>query len=355
MQKITFGLRLVLGFLFLFSGFMKAIDPLGLAYKIEEYLAMFQLNEWNGLKIPLSIALCTTEMFIGGMLLSGLYKKVMAIVVLVILTVFTVVTCIIYADPFMHITECGCFGELFRLTNEETLWKNAVFLLLAIIYLCLQLRYYEPVRYKVGKGVLSVILVVLCAAVPVYSYVFLPPFDFLPFNIGTDIDNWNATDIRINMYDSRSEDISERVLMREKLPVFMVIAERRMDDRELGRLSVLHDLHRAGKARLLILTSSDKERTGQAFTSGGWGDVDVYYADKVMLKSLIRSRVGVVMLDKGMISGKWALNKPLPKVCATLDSRAVLQKEENIMYIYYLIVMVVVVGWIITMHVVRIE
>lgn len=355
MQKIAFVLRLVLGLLFLLSGFVKAIDPMGLAYKIEEYLAMFQLNGWDGLKIPLSIVLCTVEMFIGGMLLLGLYKKVMAVAVLVILSVFTVVTYLIYSDPFMHITECGCFGELFRLTNEETLWKNVIFLFLAILYFWMLWRTYEPVIYRINRGVLSAILLVLCMAVPVYSYVFLPPFDFLPFNIGTDLDNWSATDIRMNMYDSQSRDVSARVLIREKLPVFMVVAERRIKDKELGRLSVLHDLHKAGKARMFAVTSSDQEQVRQMFATKGWTDVDVYYADKVMLKSLIRSRVGVVMLDRGMISGKWALNTPLPEVCTRLDIRAVLEKEENVIYIYYLIIMVVTVGWIFTMTIVRIE
>ena len=101
---------MLLGVVFVVSGFVKAVDPVGLSYKIEEYLGMFQLSGWSGLSMLLSVLLCAAELTLGLLLLLRLWRKLTAVVVTLFILVFTVLTYSIYTDPYGGINECGCFG-----------------------------------------------------------------------------------------------------------------------------------------------------------------------------------------------------------------------------------------------------
>ena len=100
-----------LGVLFVVSGFVKAVDPVGLSYKIEEYLGMFQLSGWSGLSMLLSVLLCAAELTLGLLLLLRLWRRITAVAVTLFILVFTILTYSIYTDPYGGINECGCFGE----------------------------------------------------------------------------------------------------------------------------------------------------------------------------------------------------------------------------------------------------
>lgn len=89
----------VLGILFVVFGFVKAVDPIGFSYKIEEYLGLYQLSEWKGLSVSFSILLCAAEMTLGLLLLLRLWRRVTAVVVTLFILGFTILTYWIYTDP----------------------------------------------------------------------------------------------------------------------------------------------------------------------------------------------------------------------------------------------------------------
>ncbi|MBO7645840.1 MAG: DoxX family membrane protein, partial [Prevotella sp.] len=118
------SVRLLLALTFIFSGFVKAVDPMGTQYKLEDYATAVGLAgvfpEW--VLLGCSIALAATEFVLGVLLLFAISRRVVTKVVLAFMTVMTLLTVWIYIyDP---VEDCGCFGDAIVLTNGETLVKN---------------------------------------------------------------------------------------------------------------------------------------------------------------------------------------------------------------------------------------
>ena len=139
MKIISTILRAIFGAVFIYSGFVKAVDPWGSAYKIEDYLSAFSMSgladfiPW--LPIVASILLCCMEFMIGVLIFFGFYRKPIKIVAAVVIGFFTVLTLV---DAITNrVDDCGCFGDAIKLTNWETFWKNVVLdVILAFIFLC---------------------------------------------------------------------------------------------------------------------------------------------------------------------------------------------------------------------------
>ncbi len=125
----------LLGVVFVVSGFVKAVDPVGLSYKIEEYLRMFQLSGWSVFSVSFAVLLCAAEMTLGLLLLLRLWRRVTAVAVTSFMVGFTILTYWIYTDPYGGINECGCFGEAIHLSNGATFAKNMVLLVVAGFHL----------------------------------------------------------------------------------------------------------------------------------------------------------------------------------------------------------------------------
>lgn len=199
---------MVLGVLFVVSGFVKAVDPVGLSYKIEEYLGMFQLSSWGMFAISFSVLLCAAEMILGLLLLLRLWRRVTAVTVALFMLGFTVLTYLIYTDPYGGINECGCFGEAIHLSNGATFAKNILLLVVAGLHLWNVFRQ-DKHSFNYRQIVLAIGVFGVSFLIPLYSYFYLPPFDFLPYNVGTKIEAKNV----VRLYDSGFNDVSETVFV----------------------------------------------------------------------------------------------------------------------------------------------
>ncbi|MEF9986533.1 MAG: DoxX family membrane protein [Bacteroidales bacterium] len=126
--------RVLIGAVFILSGFFKAIDPIGGGLKIKEYLAAFHLGFIDFMDIPFAIMLAVAEFIIGVSILKGLRMKFFAIAVFWFMLFFTMLT--LYSAIYNPVKDCGCFGEAVHLTNWQTFYKNIVLILAAwILYL----------------------------------------------------------------------------------------------------------------------------------------------------------------------------------------------------------------------------
>lgn len=289
-------LDVLLGALFMVSGFVKAVDPMGFSYKIEEYLGMFQLSGWGKLSVSFAILLCAAEMMLGLLLLLRLWRRANAVVTFLFILGFTNVTYLIYTDPYGGINECGCFGEAFHLSNGATFAKNIVLLAMAGLHLWNVFRQKKnPFNYRqVGltAGVLAVAFLV-----PLYSYAYLPPFDFLPYNVGTEIGTKNA----IHVFDSDFNDVTESVFADSK-PTYTIGMKEEMTQEESRKIAMLYEAYRNGAIHLFAVAS----RSG--VTIPDYEDVPVYFMDGVVLKSIMRTSAGVVAFTADRrIAGKWNL------------------------------------------------
>ena len=125
--------RLLMAITFIFSGFVKGIDPLGTQYKITDYLEALHIDwmfpSWSTLLMSIVLAMC--EFAIGIFLLLAIRRKLVSKIALLVMSVMTLITLwIVIADP---VKDCGCFGDAIVLTNKETFVKNLILLAIAIL------------------------------------------------------------------------------------------------------------------------------------------------------------------------------------------------------------------------------
>jgi uncharacterized membrane protein YphA (DoxX/SURF4 family) len=133
MKIIRLLSRIIVGLVFIFSGTVKAIDPLGSAYKFHDYFQAFNLGFLNSLSIPLAVLLCTTEFIAGFSVLTGIRLKTGLVIVLIMMLIFTPLTFVLaLTNP---VSDCGCFGDAVHLTNGRLSGKMLSSWLLSLLFL----------------------------------------------------------------------------------------------------------------------------------------------------------------------------------------------------------------------------
>ncbi len=192
MKLIINFARIVVGCLFIFSGLVKAIDPLGLAYKMQEFFEVWasmgympNIMMWlNEHALLFSIIIITVEVILGFALLLGCRIKLMAWLVLLLTLFFTFLTAFVLFSG--KIRACGCFGDCIPLTPIQTFTKDIVLLILVLLILLKQ-QFIKPL-FSVKLSI-SLLLITLLASVGLQWYVlhYLPLKDCLPFKIGNNI------------------------------------------------------------------------------------------------------------------------------------------------------------------------
>ncbi len=176
--------RFILAAVFIFSGGVKAIDPVGAGLKMAEYLHSFQLPVGHFLSMILGVAMATFEFAIGALLLMGIWKRVTAWLTLLTMIFMTALT--LYLALYNPISDCGCFGEALKLTNWETFYKNIFLLFLSYIYLlyhksCVAAFTYPKVWIPFSVGIVGFLF---------FSYMnhrHLPMLDFRPYKVGASL------------------------------------------------------------------------------------------------------------------------------------------------------------------------
>ncbi|MBN2610099.1 MAG: DoxX family membrane protein [Bacteroidales bacterium] len=353
MKSIRIFSRIFVGLVFLFSGFVKAVDPLGTAYKFFDYFEAFHLAFLNPLTLVLSVLLSSAELIIGINLLLGLRMKVTSWALMVFMGVFTLITLkLAISNP---VTDCGCFGDAIILTNWQTFWKNVIILVPTVLIFFQRDRFLP--FYGTGKEwVLVAVFTFTFVAFSVYNYNNLPLLDFRPYNIGADIpakmtipegspkDEYefvfiyekngrqqefsldNLPDSTWNMVDRKEKLISKGYVP----PVhdFSIttldgddITQDVLDDVNYTFLIVAYDLQKANKEsltglsamaekytndnmRFICLTSSTFEVI-EGFIAENKPAFEICTADNITLKTIVRANPGLVLLKKGVIIGKW--------------------------------------------------
>ena len=178
--------RSLLGITFIFSGFVKAVDPLGTVYKIEDYLMAF--GGWFTDLMPLAgtaaVALIALEWTLGVCMLFNVRTSITAWLSLAFYLVMTPLTLwIALTNP---VSDCGCFGDAIVLTNWQTFWKNMVLLILVIVLLGCK-KFIPQLLSWWGELVVLLLALGASATIMAYSYTHLPPMDFRPYKVGNHI------------------------------------------------------------------------------------------------------------------------------------------------------------------------
>ena len=353
--------RVVFGILFVFSGFIKAIDPIGSALKIKEYLGAMHLAFMDFLSIPGAILLSTTEFIIGVAILKGLRINLFSKLALWFISFFTLLTLWIYL--FNPVSDCGCFGEAIHLSNKATFIKNLV-LLAAALVIFLQRKKINPIASpKVEWGYL-IAYGALIIALQGYSLRNIPQIDFGIYKSGTDLiaqqqenqereyettfiyskdgvektftindlpdSTWTYVDARTVLVSGAAEDASVNFsfmdaegnsvgneIVSNPGPVFFISIynARALHNRAVEKIIELAHKLQEHNLKLYIISANSVEETQQLFEPymGLNGEeFDILYADYKAVISFNRSSGGLTYVNNGIIIEKWARgNYPL--------------------------------------------
>ena len=324
--------RLVLAITFILSGFVKAVDPLGTLYKINDYLVAMHmgglLSDW--LALGASVLQSAVEFCLGIFLLFAIQRRLTSRLILLIMVVMTPLTLwLAIANP---ISDCGCFGDALVLTNWQTFWKNVALLVCAVVVAWWPKEMFRFISES-NQWIVINYSALFILAVSVWSLYYLPIFDFRPYHIGTDLrQQWQRTmegedlpyaDFFIdNTYEG--VDITEQVLA-DSSYVFLLVSPflEQADDSRLDLINELYEYAHEHSYAFYCLTSSTHQNINRWREMTG-AEYPFCTTDGITLKTVIRSNPGVVLLKNGTIIRKWSHNN-LPEFN---ESQSVLPLEK---------------------------
>lgn len=362
--------RFVLGGTFIFSGFVKAIDPLGSFYKIQDYLVAFGMGEWFPFYAMLffAILLSAIEFCIGIFLFMGIRRRLASSLALLLMCVMTPLTLYLaIADP---VSDCGCFGDAVVLTNWQTFGKNVFLLFAAIVVFRERKQLIRFVTLKV-EWMVSLYTILYIFVLSFGCLKDLPILDFRPYRIGINIvegmevpegaepsifetrfvlekdgnrqefgledypdSTWTFIEARTILkkkgYEppihdfsllevETGEDITERVLSDDGY-TFLLIAHRieEADDSNIDLVNEVYDYCVEYGYTFYGVTSSSEEEIEYWCDRTG-AEYPFCQMDDITLKTIIRSNPGLLLLKHGTILNKWSNNR-LPDEYDLTDS-----------------------------------
>ncbi len=312
--------RLLLALTFLFSGTVKLIDPRGFEYKLEDYATEFGLRALMPLFVPLvlAIALSMLEFLLGINLLFGIRRRLTSCLVLAFMLVVTPLT--LYIATTNTIVDCGCFGDAVTLTNWQTFWKNVVLLLSAAVVVWrsgLMTRFIS----EHNQWTVATYSVVFSLALALYSVWRLPMIDFRPYHVGVDLPDaiereWTEPELEpvyadFSIDTEEEGDITLSWLSQEGYKFLLVSPYLQdADDSAIDDINNIYDYSQQHGYPFLCLTASEEDAQ-ELWTGMTGAEYSFAFTDAVVLKTVIRSNPGLLLLRDGVIVRKWP-NSNLP-------------------------------------------
>lgn len=366
--------RFLLAGVFIFSGFVKAVDPLGFQYKIQDYLEAFGMLSWFPSFFPLlgAIIMSAIEFSIGVCLFFGIRKKSTTLLAFLLMIFMTPLT--LYLALQNPVSDCGCFGDAWVLTNWQTFWKNVVLFIAAYSVFRWKKLIVRFISSKT-EWLVSLYTILFVFALSFYCLMHLPVLDFRPYKIGQNIlqgmeipegakpnvyetifilekegvkkeftlenypdSTWTFVDTRTTlkekgyeppihdfslMEQETGEDITEKVLT-DMNYTFLLVAHRieEADDSNIDLINEIYDYSVENGYGFYCLTSSPDEEI-ELWRDKTGAEYPFCLVDDITLKTIIRSNPGLVLIKNGTILNKWN-DADLP------DEYALTDKLENL-------------------------
>ncbi|MBF1520914.1 triose-phosphate isomerase [Prevotella salivae] len=351
--------RIIVAVTFIFSGFVKAIDPIGTQYKLQDYLGAIGmagiLPNWTLLAV--AVFLAAIEFCIGIFLLFAIQRRLISKLTVAFMAFMTMVTVwIVVADP---VKDCGCFGDALHLTNTETLIKNIVLLVCSLAIMYRPLAMFRFVS-KSNQWIVTNYTIVFILVSSGLSLYYLPIFDFRPYHIGVNIPRGMEIPKGAKLPQFKTTFIMEKNGQRKEFTLdnypdasWKFIDSKTVQTSE-GYIPPIHDFSITDNKTGLDLTNSVLSHKGYTFLliaphletadDSNFGDIDRLYeyaqsydipfycltasttkaikrwvdltgaeypfciTDEAVLKTIIRSNPGLLLLKDGTIINKWSHN-----------------------------------------------
>jgi len=320
--------RYLVGGLFIFSGLIKINDPVGTQIKLEEYFTVFAgdgATFFEALKpaaLVFSVVLSTAEIVLGLALLLRYRKKLTIILLLVQIVFFTFLT--FYSAYFNKVTDCGCFGDAIKLTPWQSFTKDIVLLVLIVI-LFMHRKVGEATKGLKARTIALGGSLAACLVISFMAIAHLPFIDFRAYKAGTHIpsemlppedDPAQVPKITNFVVWSDQADETNNVLTGRKL--LIVVHETQKTNLDAYPLIVNQLSLLERELEVVAITASSGEEF-EALRHEVQLATPYFYSDKTLLKTMVRSNPGYVLLENGKVVDKWHYND-LPDANGILSS-----------------------------------
>lgn len=342
--------RTFIGLVFIFSGFVKGVDPMGFMYKIEDYFAAYHTLWAMPLAIYLSVFLIAFEFTLGILMLLNVKVKYICWLVLISMAGFTVITLV--DALYSPVPDCGCFGDALILTNFETFWKNLVIDSLLLLVLLYRNKYSKTFSVRVEEMII-VTVSVLFLGFEIYNYRHLPVIDFMewktgnkmflenpkplkyfltyknketreqkeylspdyPYNDSVWMSKWEFVSTRVEdpnpkitnlmISDSTGNDITSRFIRNPDYQFLLIVNDMKKTNREaFKKINAIYHYTDSLGSSFIGITSGLKQDI-VIFRSEMKTPMEFYNSDDVILKTMVRSNPGLILLKNGVVLKKW--------------------------------------------------
>ena len=358
-RNLSHVCRLILGAVFIFSGFVKSVDPWGTALKVNEYLSIYGMEWFQPASMVFSIWLCGAELMMGLMLTFKVRIRLISIFAVLSMIFFTVLTFL--SATWLPVEDCGCFGDALKLSPWGTFFKNLALLPLAVV-VWYRYRPDKVLAFTKLEVFLTCLFFTIGMGVGTYCYYHLPLIDFLPYRVGVNIydemqksvheseegevvlvcrnlqtgklrefdledrewqdsQKWEWVDTRVGSDENDSPVVikplvsefslrdaygdATALVVNVKGRVYMICVTRfdRIGSKCEEHLRSIVERAEAEDAWVVCLTPEYlPEITYHSF--GGSTPVKCYNIDATVLKTMLRAETGLVVLDDGTITQK---------------------------------------------------
>ena len=301
--------RISIGAMFLFSGFVKLVDPIGSQYKFQEYFGepVLDLEFLIPYALPFSVLLIIIELMLGIFLLLGYRSRVTVWGLFGITILFLFLTW--YSAYYDKVTDCGCFGDALKLSPWETFNKNVVLLVL-IIFLLYHIKKVNLIFPKKITKLFSIISVASFLYITYYVLAHLPIIDFRAYAIGNNIqegmeykDDGEIPPVHDFMLEDAQQDLAEEILASEKVMLIVVYNLSKSDAESFSSLK--KTAAKAIKKGYQVYGVSASFSDELILVQNQYDlPFDFLFCDETTLKTMIRANPGVIILNKGTIIDK---------------------------------------------------
>lgn len=367
--------RVLLALVLVLSGFVKAVDPKGTMYKLQEYADAFSIdafsNEWL---LFFAIILAAAEFLIGVFLLMGAYRRFMATIAFLVFIIFTPFT--LYVAISDIVPDCGCFGDAIGMSNIASFFKNLFLLSLSVIVFLGRRRFVVNITAK-NRWMVSLFAVFYIAFVETISLSYVPVLDFRNYAVGNNLrelvqgendtyklvmafekdgetrlfeqdslpdESWMFVENRsllvaegrkpvigdFAILDWESDyDVAEDILADTGF-VCIVVAEF-LEEASVGRVDKINDLYDYcldQNVTFLAVTASGEEDI-ELWRKRTGAEYPIYWADNMLLRSMTRANPGVVLLNDGVIVGKWNV-AAMPEAEQMMSSQSYRKAKDEV-------------------------
>lgn len=344
--------RILVGVVFIVSGFVKIVDPIGTAIKLDEYFVVFSDNFSPVFElflphvVMLSVLITSLEIILGVALLFLFQPKTTITLLFAQIVFFTFLT--FYSATTGEVTDCGCFGDAMPLTPWQSFYKDLGLLILVIILFIYRRKFQPEFDNKIGLSVVAT-TTIACLFFAKHNLDHLPVIDFRPYKIGNNIsekrqdgkpgvihykmtkdgeeklfevypteEGWTYVDYLtvkepelpsisdFNLFDINGNETTDEVLTGKQI---LLISQKTdvVTEKQLADLAILAKNALASNTKIALLTGSGFEKGNQLLKKMGV-EMPVYVIDEVVIKAMIRSNPGIMILNDGVVRGKWHIN-----------------------------------------------